>query len=127
HGAVGYVDCSDAKASNLAFASIKNKSGKYIEPSLDAATAALDGATVNDDLSLDALDTAGADAYPITTPTYVIVYTKQTDAKKRAALVAYLRFVLTDFQSQAADAGYAKLSDAITSKAITQLDSISAG
>ena len=35
-GAIGYVDLSDAKANNLTFASVKNKAGKYIEPTLEA-------------------------------------------------------------------------------------------
>ena len=31
-GAIGYVDLSDAKASGLKYASIKNQAGKYVEP-----------------------------------------------------------------------------------------------
>ena len=33
-GAIGYVDFSDAKASGLSYASVKNKDGNYIAPSL---------------------------------------------------------------------------------------------
>ncbi len=33
-GAVGYVDYSDAKASGLTFASVKNKAGDYVAPSV---------------------------------------------------------------------------------------------
>jgi len=108
----------------LTFASIKNKAGKFVEASLDGASAAFEGATVNPDLTVDSLDAAGDAAYPITTPTYVIVYKKQTDAAKGAALVAYLRFVLTDGQGLAGDEGYAKLSDDLAQKAVDQLDSI---
>jgi len=39
-GAVGYVDYADAKASGLVFASIENKAGDYVAPSLTAAAAA---------------------------------------------------------------------------------------
>ena len=46
-GAIGYVDYSDAKAAGLVFAAIKNAGGKYVAPSIDSATAALAGATVN--------------------------------------------------------------------------------
>ena len=45
-GAIGYVDLSDAKATGLTFAAIKNKDGKFVEPSLEGATAALAGAEV---------------------------------------------------------------------------------
>ena len=33
-GAIGYVDYADAKASGLSFASVKNKAGNYVAPSL---------------------------------------------------------------------------------------------
>ncbi len=46
-GSIGYVDFSDAKASGLTFASIKNADGKYVAPSLESATAALQN--VDDD------------------------------------------------------------------------------
>ena len=42
-GAVGYVDLSDAVAAKLSYASVKNSSGNYIEPSAESATAASDG------------------------------------------------------------------------------------
>ena len=40
-GAIGYVDLSDAKATGLKFATVKNKAGKFVEPTLDGASAAL--------------------------------------------------------------------------------------
>ena len=36
NGAVGYVDLSDAKASGLHYASIKNQSGAFVAPTADA-------------------------------------------------------------------------------------------
>src|SRR5262249_41144591 len=79
-GAIGYVDYADGLAAKLVFASIKNKSGTFEAPTLEGATAALSGATVNPDLTYLALDTTVPDAYPITAATYVIVYQKQPDA-----------------------------------------------
>ena len=35
-GAIGYVDLSDAMAARLKFASVKNKAGKFVEPTLEA-------------------------------------------------------------------------------------------
>jgi phosphate transport system substrate-binding protein len=123
-GAIGYVDFSDADAVGLTFAAIENRAGEYVEASLEGASAAFEGATVSDDLTVDALDADGADAYPITTATYVIVYKSQTDAEKGAALVAYLKYLLTDGQELAADEGYARLSDDLDSKALDQVDAI---
>ena len=63
-GAIGYVDLSDAKATGLKFATIVNKAGKKVEPTLDAASAALAGATINADLSYNPLNADGDGVLP---------------------------------------------------------------
>ena len=68
-GAVGYVDFSDAKASGLTFASVKNSSGQVHRADLLGAAAAASGATVNADLTYDPINASGPAAYPITSPT----------------------------------------------------------
>ena len=123
-GAIGYVDYSDAKATGLKFAAVKNKAGKYVLPSLDAASAAANGATVNPDLTYDPLWTDGDATYPITSPTWIIVYSKQTDKAKGETLKAFLRFVLTDGQKLTAAADYAPLPKGLDDKAIAQLDKL---
>src|SRR6516225_9868593 len=50
-GAIGYVDYTDAKASGLSSASIKNKDGNYVAPSPAGASAAAAGVTVKPDLT----------------------------------------------------------------------------
>lgn len=124
-GSVGYVDLADAVNADLTLAKVKNKSGKFVAPTLAAASAALEGAKIDDDLTFDPLDADGATAYPITSPTWIIVYEKQPGADTAAALVGYLNFVLTDVQSAASGVGYARLPAALQQKAIAQLDKIS--
>lgn len=123
-GAIGYVDYSDAKASGLKFASVKNKAGSYIEPTLDAAAAAVDAATVKDDLTYNPIDTDGAKAYSITSPTWIILYEKQTDKAKGTALKSFLTYVVGDGQKLAADALYAALPSSLQQKAQAQLSQI---
>jgi phosphate transport system substrate-binding protein len=124
-GAVGYVDFSDAKASGLSFASIVNSSGKAIAPSLAAGSAAVAGATVNADLTYDPTNASGADAYPITSPTWIIIYKTQTDKAKGQAVKAFLQFIMTDGQKTlATDNDFAPVSPELDQKAIAQLDQI---
>ena len=66
----------------MTFAAIKNKAGKFVEPTLDGASAALDGATVNDDLTYDPLNADGDESYPITSPTWIIVYNEQPTRRR---------------------------------------------
>ncbi len=123
-GAVGYVDFADAKTAGLVFASIKNSSGKFIVPSVDGASAAIAGATVAPDLTYDPLNATGATAYPITSPTYALVYATQTDKTKGTALKAFLNFILTTGQKAAPQINYAPLPTSLAKKAIAQLDKI---
>lgn len=123
-GSIGYVDFADAQASNLVFAAVKNKAGKYVAASLDGATAALAGAEVKDDLTYDPLDTAGDATYPITAPTYLLVRTTYTDAAQGKLVKGFVKWLLTDGQELAKDKGYSKLPDALKTKALAKLDSV---
>ncbi len=116
-GAIGYVDFSDALAAKLTFASIKNSSGTFVAPTLAGASAAVAAAKVADDLTYSPLNEPGADVYPITSPTWILVYAKQTDKAKGTALKAFLNFILTDGQGLAASVNYAKLPDSLRQKA----------
>lgn len=121
-GAVGYVDFSDAKATGLSFAAIKNKDGKFVAASLAGATAALANATMKDDLTYSALNTAGADAYPITAGTYVLVYTNS--GSSAAAIKGWLTFLLTGGQDLAKDVDFAPLPTTLRDKALAQIAQI---
>lgn len=126
-GSIGYVDLADAKASSLTFAQVKNAAGTFVEPTLEGAAAAVAGATVAADLTYNPLNAAGDAAYPITSPTWIIVYKKQTDQAKWDAMKGFLNFILTDGQQIAEQAGYAALPSDLAKKAIAQLDTITVG
>jgi len=126
-GAVGYVDLSDAKASGLSYAAIKNKSGSFVEPTLAASSAALEGASIASNLFIDALDATGAESYPITTPTYVLVTVTQKDAATANNLKGWITYLLTDAQALAADTDFAALPSSLATQALAQLDKITVG
>jgi phosphate transport system substrate-binding protein len=126
-GAIGYVDLSDAEATQLTFAAIKNKSGEFVVPSLDSAQAALEGAVINDDLSYDPLDADGADAYPITSPTYLLVRTSYSDQAALDNVKGFITFVLTEAQDLAAEVSFAKLPTELHDKALAQLEKLTVG
>jgi len=123
-GAIGYIDFSDAKASGFKFVSLKNKAGKFVQPSVEAASAAMAKATVADNLTYSALDTDGPDAYPIVASTYILVYAKQTDATKGKAVKGFLTYTLNEGQDLAAEVNFAKLTPDLKAKANAQLAKI---
>jgi phosphate transport system substrate-binding protein len=124
-GAIGYVDYATAKAANLTVGQVKNQSGQPITPTLASASAAVAAATVNADLTYDPTDASAATAYPITSPTWIVIYKTQTDHNTGLALKTFLNFVLTTGETQAASAsGYAPLAGDLLTKAKAQLDNI---
>jgi phosphate transport system substrate-binding protein len=124
NGAVGYVDFSDATELKLSFASIKNKDGQYVAPTLDGAAAAVEGAEVTPDLTYNPLNSSGQAAYPITAPTYILIKSKYDDAAKATLVKGFVRYVLTDGQSIAKDVNFAALPSSLQQKALAQLDKI---
>ncbi len=123
-GAIGYVDLSDAKASGLSYARIKNKAGKYVAPTADAVSAAGEGIVVADNLVFSALDAAGDAAYPITAQSWCVAYAKQADAAKGEAVKAYFRYMLTDGQKLLGEIDYAPLPKSLQEKALAQLEKV---
>jgi phosphate transport system substrate-binding protein len=124
-GSVGYVDYSTAVATGLHYASIKNAAGSVVAPSLAGASAAAGGATVAADLTYDPTNSPAADAYPITSPTWIIVYKTQANATKAAILKAFLDNLLTTAQTSVASKdNYAPLPASLDQKAIAQLSQL---
>ena len=126
-GSIGYVDLSDATDAGLKFAMIMNKAGKYVEATLEGASAAAEGAEIKDNLTYSAIWADGDAAYPITAQTWIIAYAKQTDAAKADALKAFLTYILTDGQTLATDVNFAPLPAALAEKALAQVDSLVVG
>ena len=73
-GAIGYVEQAYALQNGFTYASVKNSSGKFIAPTLAAASAAADGIKVPPDLTISTINSPNPAAYPITSQTFVIVY-----------------------------------------------------
>jgi phosphate transport system substrate-binding protein len=124
NGAVGYVDLSDAKAAGLSFASVKNASGNFVEPTVATATAAGQGVDVQNNLVFSAINSRADASYPITYQTWIIVYAKQPDAAKAAALKAYIKYLLTDGQKLLPELDYAPLPDTLQNRTLAQLEAI---
>jgi len=125
---LGYVELAYAVQNKLPVAQIKNASGNFITPSIDAVTAAASGslATTPDDLRVSITNAAGADAYPISSYTYILVYKAQKDAAKGKALVDFLWWGIHDGEGFAKDLQYAPLPADIVKRAEAKINSVTA-
>jgi phosphate transport system substrate-binding protein len=123
-GAIGYVDYADAKAAGLSYASVKNKAGNYVAPSIASATAAADNTTVAPDLTFSSVWTSGAQAYPITYQSWDLVYQKQSSTNTTKMLKAYIGYLLGPGQQLLPQLNYAPLPASLDQKATAQLSKI---
>ncbi|HUQ47835.1 MAG TPA: phosphate ABC transporter substrate-binding protein PstS [Gemmatimonadaceae bacterium] len=130
-GGIGYVELAYAKQNNLTFASIRNAAGNFVEPSVAGATAAAAGVSANlpptTDYRLSIVNAAGADAYPISSFTWILVYKQQADPVKAKKLVDFLRWALTDGEAEAAALFYAPIPPTMATQLLQRLDSIKGG
>jgi len=113
---LGYVELSYAISEKMAYAQVKNRAGKFIEPSLETVTAAAAGASPPADLRFSIINAGGERSYPIVTGTWVIVYKNQTDAAKATALARLLWFMTHDAPQVSASLNYAPVPKEITER-----------
>jgi len=108
---------------------IKNRSGNFVEPSIDAVTSAAAAAvaTTPDDLRVSITDAAGPTAYPISSYTYILVYQEQQDPVKGKTVVDFLWWGIHDGEKFAKDLLYAPLPDEIVKRAEAKINSIKSG
>jgi phosphate transport system substrate-binding protein len=127
-GAVGYVEEAFALQNNFTTADVKNKSGKFVAPTLASTSAAGDGLEVPADLRFDAINSPNAAAYPIASATFLLVYEDMCKAgldKDRAQRVKnWLDYALGKGQSVAPGLQYAPLPAAIKTKAQAKVGSL---
>src|SRR2546427_6290240 len=123
---IGYVELAYATQNKLPVALIKNAGGNFVEPSIDAVTAAAaaSAATTPDDLRVSITNANGATAYPISSYTYILVYKEQPDHVKGKALVDFLWWGIHDGESFAKDLQYAPLPAEIIKRAEVKISSI---
>ena len=120
-GAVGYVEQAYALQNSFTFANLKNKAGKYVEPTLASTSAAGEGVKVPADLRFSAIDAPGAGSYPIASSTFILVYQdacKAGQPEAKAKLVkSFLDYVLGEGQKVAPQLQYAPQPAPILAKA----------
>lgn len=127
-GGIGYLDFGNARQMGLPMAAMANREGNFVAPSVESTTAALAGAELDDDLTYNPLDGPGADAYPITAPTYLLVRTHYGDAATGEAVVGFVRWLITDgADTYAASVGYAPIPESFRVAAFAALDTVAIG
>jgi phosphate transport system substrate-binding protein len=121
-GAVGYVEQAYALAHKFTYASVKNKAGQFVAPSLESTSAAAQGVAIPANLGIKIKDPSAPGAYPITSQTFIVVNKDLCRAgipggeAAAKGVVRFLDYGLNQGQSILAQADYAKLPSEIVAK-----------
>ena len=125
-GAIGYVELAYATQNKMTVATVRNREGTFILPSLESTSEAAAGAakTMPADYRVALVDAPGKDSYPICGLTWLLVYKDQKDAAKGKALVSFLKWAMHDGQKMNAPLLYAPIPRAVVEKVDATLKQI---
>jgi phosphate transport system substrate-binding protein len=130
-GAIGYVELGYALINKMSFGQVQNKAGNFITPTLESVTAAAEGAMADmgqsTDFRVSITNPGGAQAYPISSFTWLLVRKQYPDAAKARELVRFIWWSLTQGQAQAPKLGYAPLPKAMLPWIEASLKTVTAG
>jgi phosphate transport system substrate-binding protein len=113
-GAIGYVEYGFAHRMGLPVAALQNKEGLFVRPAQETGTAALTASAGSglDALSASMTNPPGAEAYPIVTYSWLLLYGNYPPERARA-IISFVDWGLSEGQTFAADLGYLALPSSV--------------
>ncbi len=123
---LGYVELIYALQNKLSYGVVQNSAGNFIRPDLNTVTAAAEGAAANMplDFRVSITNAPGANAYPISSFTWILIPANISNAAKRDAIKSFLHWMLTDGQTLVQSLGYAPLPAEVKSKELSRISEI---
>ena len=114
-GSIGYTELAYATVNNIAYAELRNKDGKFVAPSLEAATLAAEAAATNmpKDTRVSLVEKPGEASYGIVGFAWILANTKYDDAAKKKIIIDLIKWANTDGQNYSNALHYGKLPQAI--------------
>ncbi len=123
-GSIGYVELIYALQTTTSFGSVQNANGNFVKASPAAVTAAAAGAAADmpADFRVSITNAPGADAYPISSFTWLLLYENPSDTTSARVMLDFLKWALTDGQQYATELGYAPLPDSVREQELAAAD-----
>ncbi len=112
-GGIGYVELSYALQSKMAYASMQNAAGKFVQPtaaSFAAAAASADWKNAAD-FNLVMTNAPGDQAWPITATNFILMYKKPKNVGKAKAAKEFFSWVYANGDAKASTLHYVPLPD----------------
>ena len=114
-GSIGYVEFAYARQNAMVYADMQSHDGAFVAPTAQTFAAAAAGAdwTKAPGNYLLLLNQPGANAWPITGATFILVYKQQSDAAKGKAVLAFFDWAYKNGDASASSLDYVPLPDAV--------------
>lgn len=127
-GSIGYVELAYATQNKLPVALVRNSSGAFVAPTIASITAAAAGVadtlSATSDFRISIVNAPGADAYPISSFSWILLYQNQTDSVKGRKLIDFLKWAVTEGQEHAASRDYAPLPRTLVERIQRKLETV---
>ena len=115
-GAIGYVELIYALQNKIAYGAVKNAAGNWVTASIEGVTEAAAGAKIPADFRVSITNASGANAYPISSFTYLLIPVQGTNAENRKVLKDLLSWIIKSGQGEVSALSYAPLPQALAQK-----------
>jgi phosphate transport system substrate-binding protein len=115
-GSIGYVEYAYAKRNNIPHAQLQNRDGKYVNPNEQTFAAAAAGADWFSvpGMGISLVNQKGADSWPISGATFVLMYKQPTDKANAAEALKFFDWAFKNGKQMALELDYVPLPDALT-------------
>ena len=121
---IGYVELTYAVQNKMPAAPVKNAAGAFIKASLEAVTAAAAEVAMPDDFRVSITNSPAANAYPISSFTWLLIPEQIKDAGKRQILVDFIKWMLGPGQTMTSALDFAPLPAPVVAKELQALSAI---
>jgi phosphate transport system substrate-binding protein len=110
-GAIGYVELIYALQNKISYGTVQSHDGQFLRCTLDTVTAAAAAAAgvMPPDFRVSITNAPGANAYPISSFTWMLFYVHPNEKEKARIMVDFFKWALTEGQKYCAELGYAPL------------------
>ena len=118
-GAIGYVELIYALQNKMSFGAMKNAAGNWVKGSIAGVTEA--GASVKNmpaDYRVSITNAPGADAYPISSFTYLLIPAKPINPGNQKTLKDMLNWIVTSGENEVSSLSYAPLPTNLAQKVL---------
>jgi phosphate transport system substrate-binding protein len=116
--AIGYVELIYALQNHIPFGMVRNHDGKYLKATIEGVTAAAaaNAKNIPADYRVSITNAPGADSYPISSFTWLLIPTVAKDQAKGKALVGFLNWMIDHGEAEAPALSYAPLPKAVADR-----------